>query len=99
MSRSCWDSSLQDLMLRPPPSTTRIDANDRETWRRAAHKLRGEAATLGFQRLASVLQRLESQAASPDQSVPGDLRDALTEAIAGCHLWLRRRTQEVPHDR
>ncbi|MCD8669550.1 response regulator, partial [Klebsiella pneumoniae] len=76
-----------------------IDANDRETWRRAAHKLRGEAATLGFQRLASVLQRLESQAASPDQSVPGDLRDALTEAIAGCHLWLRRRTQEVPHDR
>ncbi|HDU4903203.1 response regulator [Klebsiella quasipneumoniae] len=76
-----------------------IDANDRETWRRAAHKLRGEAATLGFQRLASVLQRLESQAASPEQSVPGDLRDALTEAIAGCHLWLRRRTQEVPRDR
>jgi HPt (histidine-containing phosphotransfer) domain-containing protein len=28
-----------------------IDANDRETWRRAAHKLRGEAATLGFNAL------------------------------------------------
>ena len=79
--------------------THAIDADDRETLRRTAHKLRGEAVTLGFQRLASVLQRLESQAASPDQSVPGDLRDALAEAIAGCHLWLRRRTQEVPHDR
>ena len=76
-----------------------IDANDRETWRRAAHKLRGEAATLGFQRLSGVLQQLESQAASPDQSVPGDLQDTLAEAIAGCHLWLRRRMQEAPRDR
>ncbi|WP_131026450.1 Hpt domain-containing protein, partial [Klebsiella variicola] len=67
--------------------------------RRAAHKLRGEAATLGFQRLSGVLQQLESQAASPDQSVPGDLQDTLAEAIAGCHLWLRRRMQEAPRDR
>jgi prophage DNA circulation protein len=31
-----------------------IDANDRETWRRAAHKLRGEAATRLGQRVAQV---------------------------------------------
>ena len=29
----------------------------------------------------------------------GNSNRPLTEAIAGCHLWLRRRTQEVPHDR
>jgi HPt (histidine-containing phosphotransfer) domain-containing protein len=61
--------------------------------RRTAHKLRGEAVTLGFQRLAGVLQRLESQATSPDQTVSDALRDALAEAITGCHLWLRRRAQ------
>ncbi len=73
--------------------THAIDANDRETLRRTAHKLRGEAVTLGFQRLAGVLQQLESQATSPDQTVSDALRDALAEAITGCHLWLRRRAQ------
>ena len=53
----------------------------------------------GFQRLSGVLQQLESQAASPDQSVPGDLQTTLAEAIAGCRLWLRRRMQEAPRDR
>lgn len=73
--------------------THAIDANDRETLRRTAHKLRGEVVTLGFQRLAGVLQQLESQATSPDQTVSDALRDALAEAITGCHLWLRRRAQ------
>ncbi|WP_323059729.1 hybrid sensor histidine kinase/response regulator [Klebsiella variicola] len=73
--------------------THAIDANDRETLRRTAHKLRGEAVTLGFQRLAGVLQQLESQATSPDQTESDALRDALAEAITGCHLWLRRRAQ------
>lgn len=45
--------------------THAIDANDRETLRRTAHKLRGEAVTLGFQRLAGVLQQLESQRRRP----------------------------------
>ncbi|HBY1805166.1 TPA: response regulator, partial [Klebsiella pneumoniae] len=76
--------------------THAIDANDRETLRRTAHKLRGEAVTLGFQRLAGVLQQLESQATSPDRTVPDDLRDALAEATTGCHRWLHRRSQEVP---
>lgn len=75
--------------------THAIDANDREKLRRTAHKLRGEAVTLGFQRLAGVLQQLESQATSPDQTVSDALRDALAEAITGCHLWLRRRAQEA----
>lgn len=73
--------------------THAIDTNDRETWRRIAHKLRGEAVTLGFQRLAGVLQQMESRATSPDQTVSDALRDALAEAITGCHLWLRRRAQ------
>ena len=76
--------------------THAIDANDRETLRRTAHKLRGEAVTLGFQRLAGVLQQMESRAKSPGQTVPDDLRDALAEATTGCHRWLHRRSQEVP---
>ncbi|UNA33278.1 Hpt domain-containing protein [Klebsiella variicola subsp. variicola] len=76
-----------------------MDTNDRETWRRIAHKLRGEAVTLGFQRLAGVLQQMESRATSPGQTVPDDLRDALAEATTGCHRWLHRRSQEVLRDR
>ncbi|HBZ1107497.1 TPA: response regulator [Klebsiella pneumoniae] len=79
--------------------THAIDTNDRETWRRTAHKLRGEAVTLGFQRLAGVLQQMESRAKSPGQTVPDDLRDALAEATTGCHRWLHRRSQEVLRDR
>lgn len=79
--------------------THAIDTNDRETWRRTAHKLRGEAVTLGFQRLAGVLQQMESRATSPGQTVPDDLRDALAEATTGCHRWLHRRSQEVLRDR
>lgn len=79
--------------------THAIDTNDRETWRRTAHKLRGEAVTLGFQRLAGVLQQMESRATSPGQTVPDDLRDALAEATTGCHRWLHRRSQEALRDR
>ncbi|TAT59519.1 Hpt domain-containing protein, partial [Enterobacter cloacae] len=39
-----------------------IDRDDRETLRRAAHKLRGEAVTLDFRGLAQQLQVLESEA-------------------------------------
>ena len=45
------------------------------------------------------VKRKKPLSSETDQSVPGDLQDTLAKAIAGCHLWLRRRMQEAPRDR
>ena len=75
-----------------------IAHNDRDALRRAAHKLRGEAVTLGFIRLSEVLQQLESQAVSLNQTGLSVLHGELIEEARRSAAWLRRRAQEVKDD-
>lgn len=75
-----------------------IDDDDREALRRAAHRLRGEAITLGFSDLAGQLQQLESEATSLDQAGLNVLRRALFAEVDRSAAWLRRRAQEVKYD-
>ncbi|WP_337014855.1 hybrid sensor histidine kinase/response regulator [Leclercia sp. AS011] len=75
-----------------------IDHDDREALRRAAHRLRGEAITLGFSDLAGQLQQLESEATSLDQAGLNMLRRALFAEVDRSAAWLRRRAQEVKYD-
>lgn len=75
-----------------------IDHDDREALRRAAHRLRGEAVTLGFTGLAERLQQLESQAASLDRAGLSELRGKLFAAAERSAAWLRHRAQEVKRD-
>lgn len=75
-----------------------IDNDDREALRRAAHRLRGEAVTLGFTGLTGLLEELESQAVSLDQTRLSLLRRELTAEAGRSVAWLRHRAQEVKHD-
>ncbi|EBO4490643.1 response regulator [Salmonella enterica] len=75
-----------------------IDSDDREALRRAAHKLRGEAVTLGFSTLAERLQQLESQASLLEQAGINVRQGEVSEEARRSAAWLRRRTQEVKHD-
>ena len=75
-----------------------IAHDDREALRRAAHKLRGEAVTLGFTRLSEVLQQMESQAVSLNQTGLSVLHGELIEEARRSAAWLRRRAQEVKDD-
>jgi len=75
-----------------------IDNDDREALRRAAHRLRGEAVTLGFTGLTGLLEELESQAVSLDQARLSLLRRELTAEAGRSVAWLRHRAQEVKHD-
>ncbi|MWL73866.1 hypothetical protein GQM09_26170 [Escherichia coli] len=71
---------------------------DREALRRAAHRLRGEALTLGFTGLTETLQQLESEAASLDLAGLSALRRELLDEAGRSATWLRQRVQEVKHD-
>ncbi|WP_270735425.1 hybrid sensor histidine kinase/response regulator [Leclercia adecarboxylata] len=75
-----------------------IDNDDREALRRAAHRLRGEAVTLGFTSLTGLLEELESQAESLDQTRLSLLRRELIAEAVRSVAWLRHRAQEVKHD-
>ncbi|WP_289368289.1 hybrid sensor histidine kinase/response regulator [Pantoea stewartii] len=75
-----------------------MENNDRETLRRAAHKLRGEAVTLDFTRLAQLLQYLESQASSLEQHALKSLQNDLNEEFRRITSWLQHRKQEDSHD-
>ncbi|MFG0647638.1 hybrid sensor histidine kinase/response regulator [Leclercia adecarboxylata] len=75
-----------------------IDNDDREALRRAAHRLRGEAVTLGFTSLTGLLEELESQAVSLDQTRLSLLRRELIAEAGRSVAWLRHRAQEVKHD-
>jgi len=75
-----------------------IDNDDREALRRAAHRLRGEAVTLGFTGLTGLLEELESQAVSLDQTRLSLLRRELIAEAGRSVAWLRHRAQEVKHD-
>jgi len=75
-----------------------IDNDDREALRRAAHRLRGEALTLGFTGLTETLQQLESEAASLDLAGLSALRRELLDEAGRSATWLRQRVQEVKHD-
>ncbi len=75
-----------------------IDNDDREALRRAAHRLRGEAVTLGFTSLTGLLEELESQAVSLDQTRLSLLRRELIAEAVRSVAWLRHRAQEVKHD-
>lgn len=75
-----------------------IDNDDREALRRAAHRLRGEAVTLGFTGLTGLLEELESQAVSLDQTRLSLLRRELTAEAGRSVAWLHHRAQEVKHD-
>lgn len=75
-----------------------IDNDDREVLRRAAHRLRGEALTLGFTGLTETLQQLESEAASLDLAGLSALRRVLLDEAGRSATWLRQRVQEVKHD-
>ncbi|MDR9890983.1 response regulator [Pseudenterobacter timonensis] len=75
-----------------------IANGDREGLRRAAHKFRGEAVTLGFTRLAELLQQMESQAERSDLAELDTLRRELSGEAGRSASWLRHRAQEVNHD-
>ncbi len=75
-----------------------IDNDDREALRRAAHRLRGEAVTLGFTSLTGLLEELESQAVSLDQTRLSLLRRELIAEAGRSVAWLHHRAQEVKHD-
>lgn len=75
-----------------------IANGDREGLRRAAHKFRGEAVTLGFTRLAELLQQMESQAERSDLAELDILRRELSGEAGRSASWLRHRAQEVNHD-
>jgi len=75
-----------------------IDNDDREALRRAAHRLRGEAVTLGFTGLTGLLEELESQAVSLDQTRLSLLRRELIAEAGRSVAWLHHRAQEVKHD-
>ncbi|NQD62971.1 hybrid sensor histidine kinase/response regulator, partial [Enterobacter sp. CM29] len=72
--------------------------DDREALRRAAHKLRGEAVTLGFACFAETLQYVESQAVALNQSELSVMRGELIEQARRSMAWLHRRGQEVKDD-
>ncbi len=75
-----------------------IEHDDREAVRRAAHKLRGEAVTLGFSALSEVLQQIEGKALSQTQTGLRALHGDLIEEARRSAAWLRRRAREVKHD-
>lgn len=75
-----------------------IDRDDREALGRAAHRLRGEAATLGFTGLAERLQQLESQATTLDPAGLKALRGELFNEAGRGAAWLHHRAQEMNHD-
>ncbi|WP_061708124.1 response regulator [Pseudenterobacter timonensis] len=75
-----------------------IANGDREGLRRAAHKFRGEAVTLGFTRLAELLQQMESQAERSALAELDTLRRELSGEAGRSASWLRQRAQEVNHD-
>ncbi|EGH3576881.1 response regulator [Salmonella enterica] len=75
-----------------------IAHDDREALRRATHKLRGEAVTLGFIRLSEVLQQMECKAVSLNQTGLSVLHGELIEEARRSAAWLRHRAQEVKDD-
>lgn len=71
--------------------TTAIDSDDREALRRAAHKLRGEAVTLDFGRLARQLQALESEAHTLEGQQLAALNQQLQKESLRLMAWLNAR--------
>ncbi|PDP93882.1 hybrid sensor histidine kinase/response regulator [Enterobacter cloacae] len=75
-----------------------IDRDDRETLRRAAHKLRGEAVTLDFRGLAQQLQVLESEAHTLETQQLAMLNAKLHKESRRLMAWLAYRGVNVIHD-
>ena len=75
-----------------------IDRDDRETLRRAAHKLRGEAVTLDFRGLAQQLQVLESEAHTLETQQLAMLNAKLHKESRRLMAWLANRGVNVIHD-
>lgn len=71
--------------------TLAIDSDDREALRRAAHKLRGEAVTLDFGRLARQLQALESEAHTLEGQQLAALNQQLQKESLRLMAWLNAR--------
>jgi len=85
-----------DYALRLPSKLAAIaELTARGAWeeaRRAAHKLRGSAATYGFATIgdaAAALERLASEAPTLD---PGSARGALDEALQRARIEVERAT-------
>ncbi|HDC4390585.1 TPA: response regulator [Enterobacter cloacae] len=75
-----------------------IDRDDRETLRRAAHKLRGEAVTLDFRGLAQQLQVLESEAHTLETQQLAMLNAKLHKESRRLMAWLANHGVNVIHD-
>ena len=71
--------------------TLAIDSDDREALRRGAHKLRGEAVTLDFGRLARQLQALESEAHTLEGQQLATLNQQLQKESLRLMAWLNAR--------
>ncbi|KFA82519.1 hybrid sensor histidine kinase/response regulator [Enterobacter sp. EGD-HP1] len=76
--------------------TRAIDSDDREALRRTAHKLRGEAVTLDFGRLARQLQTLESEAHTQDRQQLATLNRRLQMESQRLMAWLNARGVNEP---
>ncbi|WP_338464332.1 response regulator [Franconibacter daqui] len=71
-----------------------IAGQDREALRRAAHKLRGEAITLDFNRLGELLRQLETGAKTLSETHLNQLLQALRQEQTRVVAWLQRREEK-----
>lgn len=70
-----------------------IVGQDREALRRAAHKLRGEAITLDFNRLGELLRQLETGAKTLSDADLNRLLQALRQEHCRAVAWLQKREE------